>query len=130
MVIYTGTTVTIVRNGSIQKNGDLNQTFENCFLGQKTTTTVNNNNNNNNLHQRKNQQVHQRHQEDTKNARILNQKLDIFLQKMIDDEEESRMKNDWRICALTLDRISLIMFLIIFLATIFGIFLKAPGYVS
>ncbi|XP_066925495.1 neuronal acetylcholine receptor subunit alpha-10-like [Clytia hemisphaerica] len=103
-------TVTVVQNGVLTKHGgDINKTFENCFMHQNVDSMKDS---------------------DDNSTRYLGQKLDIFLEKLLLDEEDAKAKEEWRICAMTIDRLSLYMFGIIFVVTSLSIFLKAPEYVA
>ena len=62
-------------------------------------------------------------------ADILLQKVDILIGKLQDLDRESRIKAEWRLVAMTIDRCLLILFAVIFIATLFGCFLNAPSYV-
>jgi len=59
----------------------------------------------------------------------ISQKLDVLLEKLYGDEQDLEIKNEWRTCALTIDRFLLICFFFALLATILACFLSAPGYV-
>ena len=60
----------------------------------------------------------------------LNRKIDILIEKLLSDEKDAHTKNEWRICAQTIDRFLLISFFAILLVTILSCFLNAPPYVS
>ena len=62
-------------------------------------------------------------------ADILLQKVDILICKLHDLDKESRIKAEWRLVAMTIDRCLLILFAVIFVLTLLGCFLNAPGYV-
>ena len=114
----TVASVTFVKNGALHRHGgDVNQTFENCFMNGTTDQPL--------------QQEKMEIAADNSVAmRRLNTKLDIFLEKILHEEEADFCKQQWRICALTIDRLSLYLFGMIFLVTTLGIFMRAPGYVS
>ena len=60
---------------------------------------------------------------------ILLSKLDILIDKLHSMEEEDLVKTEWRIVAMTIDRCLLYFFALVFLFTLCGCFLTAPGYV-
>ena len=62
-------------------------------------------------------------------ADILLQKVDILIGKLHDLDKESRIKIEWRLVAMTIDRCLLILFAVIFVVILFGCFLNAPVYV-
>jgi len=62
-------------------------------------------------------------------AQIIITKLEILVNKLKSMDEEDEIKTEWRTVAMTFDRLLLIMFFLIYFITIFGCFLKAPGYV-
>jgi len=62
-------------------------------------------------------------------AEMLLQKIDILIDKLHDMDEEDQVKTEWRIVAMTIDRILLVFFAIVFIVTLFGCFSSAPGYV-
>ena len=62
-------------------------------------------------------------------ADILLQKVDILIGKLHDLDKESRIKTEWRLVAMTIDRCLLILFAVIFVVILFGCFLNAPVYV-
>ena len=63
-------------------------------------------------------------------ADMIVKRLDIIVEKIKGDEDDDKIKSEWRIVAMTLDKCLLILFVIVLLITIFGCFLNAPGYVS
>ena len=120
------TSVTFVNNGVLHRHGgELTKTFENCFMNGKEETE---------------QAVKKSPSGTTQDGSMisssktemirLNNKLDLFLEKILHEEEVEHRKYEWRICALTIDRLSLFMFGVIFLVTTLGIFMRAPGYVG
>ena len=62
-------------------------------------------------------------------ADILLQKVDILIGKLHDLDKESRIKTEWRLVTMTIDRCLLILFAVIFVVILFGCFLNAPVYV-
>ena len=59
----------------------------------------------------------------------ISQKLDVITEKLTSDEHDLLIKDEWRICALTIDRLLLISFFCILIVTILACLLSAPGYV-
>lgn len=57
---------------------------------------------------------------------VLLQKIDTIIQRFDKEDADSDRVNEWRICALTIDRLAMIIFFVMFLATILGCFLGAP----
>lgn len=53
-------------------------------------------------------------------------KIDTIIQRFDKEDEEKDKLNEWRVCAMTIDRSALIVFSIILLATALGCFLSAP----
>lgn len=55
---------------------------------------------------------------------ILN-KLDLLLMKFKNEEETERIQGEWKICAYTIDRLCLIVFLLIYVVTVLSCFISA-----
>lgn len=117
----TVASITFVKNGALHRHGDVNKTFENCFMNGGADKQQ---------QQQQQEKMVFRQADNSADMRRLNNKLDIFLEKILHEEESDYRKEEWRICALTIDRLSLYLFGMIFLATTLGIFMRAPGYVS
>lgn len=62
-------------------------------------------------------------------AELIISKLDVLIEKIRSMKEEDLVKTEWRIVAMTIDRCLLVFFAFVFLTTLFGCFLTAPGYV-
>ena len=99
-------TVTYVHN-----NAELDNTSESCFLSSPMQESCKGFFDNS-----------------SPSSPLLNQKIDCILKRFAEEDEEKFIKKEWRICALTLDRMSLIFFGIVFAITSASCFLTAPGY--
>lgn len=61
-------------------------------------------------------------------SQILITKLDILIEKLKSNDENDRVKNEWRTVAMTIDRCLVIFFFLVYTITLFGCFSIAPGY--
>lgn len=55
----------------------------------------------------------------------LAKKIDLIVDRFASEEESEQIKNEWKVCAYTLDRIMLVAFLIIFTITVLCCFVTA-----
>ena len=55
----------------------------------------------------------------------LAKKIDLIVDRFANEEESDNIKNEWKVCAYTLDRIMLVSFLIIFTITVLCCFVTA-----
>lgn len=62
-------------------------------------------------------------------VKSLSRKLDVMIGKLLCDEKQAHVKEEWRIVAVTFDRLCLILFFVILCSTVFGCFRNVPGYV-
>ena len=59
----------------------------------------------------------------------INKKLDVIVEKIRGDDDDSQVKSEWRIVAMTIDRCLLYTFIAMLLLTIVVCFSNSPGYV-
>lgn len=55
----------------------------------------------------------------------LAKKIDLIVDRFASEEESDQIKNEWKVCAYTLDRIMLVAYLIIFTITVLCCFITA-----
>lgn len=66
----------------------------------------------------------------TAECNVISRKMDIIIDKMSQKEKDEKVKLEWRIVAMTMDRCLLVSFFFITVFMIAVIFLNSPGYVS
>lgn len=121
-VIGNGATIAFVKNGQLHRNNnDVTNTFENCFLSETPIQTFRNK-------EATPPPPPPPRSDNTAYLKLLSRKVDVFIQRFLDEDEENFAKEEWRICAMTLDKVSLIFFSVVFTVTSLGVFLNAPGY--
>ena len=59
----------------------------------------------------------------------LSKKMDKVVEKIDDDEKDAKIKEEWRIVAMTIDKIFLCFFTLLIIITAIFCFLQAPEYV-
>ena len=58
-------------------------------------------------------------------SKELSKKIDLLVDRFVSEEESDQIKNEWKVCAYTLDRIMLVAFLIAFIVTVLCCFVTA-----